>query len=131
MSAISLTDQTILGILCTAAAGLILAIWFLVAQGKYRARIRCDVEELRRLFELERKVCADTFFERKENPAHAREEEHAGNAEAGRALTRSSRAEALRLLRSGLSPETAASSLGIGKREMRLLERVARTFSVG
>jgi hypothetical protein len=122
-----MNDQVTLAILCTIAAGLVLAIRLLVAQGRYRARIRCDVEELQRQFELERKVCADTFIELKENLARVREENVRETPKAG-ALNRTTRAEALRLLRSGLAPETAASSLSVGRREMRLLERVAQTL---
>jgi hypothetical protein len=44
-------------------------------------------------------------------------------------LNRSARSQALQLLRSGMSPETAAATLGMGRREMRLLDRVAQTFS--
>ena len=40
-------------------------------------------------------------------------------------LSRSSRSQAMRLLRSGVTPETAASTLGVAKNEMRLLARVS------
>ncbi len=50
--------------------------------------------------------------------------------EAGRGLTRSRRSQALQLLRSGMSPESAASSLGIAKREMRLIARVSRILPI-
>src|SRR4051794_14130524 len=40
-------------------------------------------------------------------------------------LSRSSRARALQLLRSGVSPETAAESMGMATREMQLLARVS------
>jgi hypothetical protein len=43
-------------------------------------------------------------------------------------LNRSERAQALQLLRSGMSPESAAAALGMGRREMRLLERVSQTI---
>lgn len=45
-------------------------------------------------------------------------------------LTRSVRSQAMQLLRSGMSPESAASTLGIGRREMRLIARVSRTLSL-
>jgi hypothetical protein len=49
--------------------------------------------------------------------------------EAGKGgLTRSVRAQAMQLLRSGMSPERAASTMGIGKREMRLIAAVSRTL---
>jgi hypothetical protein len=46
-----------------------------------------------------------------------------------RRLNRSSRAQALQLLRTGVAADTAASTLGIAKREIRLLARVARILS--
>jgi hypothetical protein len=50
--------------------------------------------------------------------------------EAGKAgLTRSVRSQAMQLLRCGTSPDSAASTLGIGRREMRLLARVSRILS--
>ena len=45
-------------------------------------------------------------------------------------LNRSSRAQALHLMRSGMTPETAASTLGIARREMRLLEKVSQILSI-
>jgi hypothetical protein len=45
-------------------------------------------------------------------------------------LTRSLRSQATQLLRTGMSPESAASTLGIGRREMRLIARVSRTLSI-
>lgn len=44
-------------------------------------------------------------------------------------LTRSHRAQAMHLLRSGMSPETAASSLELPAREIRLLARVSRILT--
>jgi hypothetical protein len=41
-------------------------------------------------------------------------------------MTRSARSQAMQLLRSGMSPDNAASALGIGKREMHLLADVSR-----
>jgi hypothetical protein len=127
-NAFSMNNQITLAIVFT-AGGLVFAIALLVAQGRYRAQSRRDFEELRRSLELEHKLCADTFFELKENLAQVREESQRETPRPG-ALSRGARAEAMRLLRSGLAPETAASSLGIGRREMRLLERVAQTLCV-
>lgn len=51
--------------------------------------------------------------------------------EAGKGgLTRSVRSQAMHLLRSGMPPESAASVLGIGKREMRLIARVSGILSL-
>jgi hypothetical protein len=45
-------------------------------------------------------------------------------------FTRALRSQAMQLLRSGMSPEIAASTLGIGRREMRLIARVSHTLSL-
>jgi hypothetical protein len=45
-------------------------------------------------------------------------------------LTRTRRSQAMQLLRSGMSPESAASSLGIAMREMRLISKVSRILSL-
>ncbi len=45
-------------------------------------------------------------------------------------LTRSTRAQAMQMLRSGMSPENIATRLGIGRREMRLIAHVSRTLSL-
>jgi hypothetical protein len=121
-----MNNQVILAIMFTGAAGFVLALVLLAAQWRYRAQSRRDFEGLQRSFALEQKLCADTFLDLKRHLA-AREQLPRETPKPG-ALSRSTRAEALRLLRSGLSHETAASSLGIGKREMRLLERVAHTL---
>jgi hypothetical protein len=50
--------------------------------------------------------------------------------EAGRGLTRSRRSQAIQLIRAGMAPESAASSLGIARREMRLIATVSRMLSL-
>lgn len=45
-------------------------------------------------------------------------------------LSRSVRSQAMQLLRSGMSPESAASALRIGRREMRLIASVSSTLSL-
>ena len=44
-------------------------------------------------------------------------------------LNRSSRAQAMHLLRTGVSPDTAAARLGMAKREMNLLSKVSLALS--
>jgi len=46
-------------------------------------------------------------------------------------LTPSLRAKALQLLRSGLSPDTAAATLALSRSEVRLIAAVSRVLSVG
>jgi hypothetical protein len=50
--------------------------------------------------------------------------------EAGRGLSRSRRSQAMQLLRSGISPESAATSLGMARREMHLIARVSRILTL-
>ena len=50
--------------------------------------------------------------------------------EAGRGLSRSRRSQAMQLLRSGMSPESAATSMGMGRREMQLIARVSRILTL-
>lgn len=50
--------------------------------------------------------------------------------EASGELTRSRRSQAMQLLRSGMSPETAASSVGLATREMRLMAKVSRILTL-
>lgn len=50
--------------------------------------------------------------------------------EAAGGLTRSHRSQAMQLLRSGMSPETVASSVGLATREMRLMARVSRVLTL-
>jgi hypothetical protein len=45
-------------------------------------------------------------------------------------LSASSRSRALRMLRSGMSAETAATELGMAKSEVRLLEKVAAVLTL-
>ena len=44
-------------------------------------------------------------------------------------LSRSGRAQAMRLLRSGITPETAATTLGVARNEMRLLAKVSEILN--
>lgn len=50
--------------------------------------------------------------------------------EARRGLSRSRRSQAMQLLRSGMSPESAATSLGMARREMHLIAKVSRILTL-
>jgi hypothetical protein len=50
--------------------------------------------------------------------------------EAGRGLSRSRRSQAMQLLRSGMSPENAATSIGMERREMHLIAKVSRILTL-
>jgi hypothetical protein len=45
-------------------------------------------------------------------------------------LMRSQRSQAMHLLRSGMSPDSAAANLGIARREMRLISKVSNILSL-
>jgi hypothetical protein len=47
----------------------------------------------------------------------------------GRAMNRSLRSQAMQLLRSGMSPETVASTLGLAKREVGLISCVSSVLT--
>jgi hypothetical protein len=115
--------------LAAGVAALILLLFLFLVQWRFRARIRHDMAGLRLGIELQ----AAAFEEKHgclKTALAALEEFVRDVPEPPRpgALNQSARAEALRLLRSGVSADTAASSLGLCKREMRLLERVAHTL---
>jgi hypothetical protein len=110
---------------------LLLATLSFVAQWRGRVRHRRDLDELRATFERQHSESAETAsalrgkFDALEKAALTPPEPPAAGS-----LNRSARAQALQMLRTGISSDTAAASLGVAKREMRLLERVSRTFYV-
>jgi hypothetical protein len=112
----------------SAAASISLVVLFL-AQWRFRARTRRDLAGLRAALQLH----VGDFEEKhaglkKELSAIQAAAQDVPEPPRPGALNKSLRTQALHLLRSGASPETAAASLGLGKREMRLLERVALTL---
>jgi hypothetical protein len=116
-------------ILSSAAASL--ALLSILAQWRFRARNRRDLAELRAsaqrqadLFEEMQNEMKDSMAALEEAVRNAPEPPRPG------ALNKSERTQALQLLRSGVSTDVAASTLGLGKREVRLLERVAQTLYV-
>jgi hypothetical protein len=98
-------------------------------QWRRRRRNRRELADLREAIERQQMASLEMFSEVHRSVAML-EEGLRGVRETPKAgvLNRSARAQALQLLRSGLSAETAGPSLGIGKREMRLLERVSQTL---
>jgi hypothetical protein len=129
----NLDSMTLDPALAAAAASLLLvllpAVLLVAARRRSRTQTRGELECLRASFEREKITSAEALSELKKGlGALENQVRSAPEAPQPGGLNRSARAEALRLLRSGMSPETAAASLGMGKREMRLLERVSRTF---
>jgi hypothetical protein len=106
----------------------LLALLSFVAQWRGRVRHRRELQDIRAAFERQRTESADVASELR-GQFQALEKCALAPPGAG-SLNRSARARALQMLRSGISPETAAASLGVAKREMRLLERVSQTFYV-
>jgi hypothetical protein len=110
-------------------AGLIAAVPGLFAAGlcwcslrkqltRSEAVVRCSVEH-------QRTECAEQISEVKQVLADL--ELSAQNVERALAgnLTRTARSQAIQLLRSGASLETAAIRLGLARREMHLISRIA------
>jgi hypothetical protein len=129
MNAINVNDRVMLGIAAVVATGLVATLFSLIWQWRDRKVRRREVEALRKSFEKEQMVCLEMFSSvhrtiatLEEGVVSLRQAPRAGG------LNRSTRAQAMQMLRSGHSAEAAASSLGIGKREMRLLERVSQTL---
>jgi hypothetical protein len=115
-----------LGMALTAALA---AGWAVALHRRQGRRYRQDLEALRVSMESRQMVCLEMFAEAhrsiaslEERVSVARETPKSG------ALSRSARAQAMQLLRSGLSADTVAGSVGAGRREIRLLERVSHVL---
>jgi len=93
---------------------------------KFRQEAACAREAL----ELRRSECLEQFEELRK--AHQTQEESFQSTRDvlrnGR-LNRSTRTAAMQLLRSGMSSDAAASSLGLPKREMQMISRVLALLS--
>ncbi len=113
------------------AATMLVAVLSVVLHARGRARNRRDLAELKASAARQASLFEETQAGIREEIAAL--EEFVRNApEPPRpgALNKSIRTQALQLLRSGVSPDTAASSLGLGRQEVRLLERVAQSLYV-
>jgi type II secretory pathway component PulM len=110
-------------------AALLLAVLSFVAQWRGRIRHCRDLEEIRATFERQKAESAAAASDLRREFAALEKSALAPPEPPGTgSLNRSTRARALQMLRTGISSETAAASLGVAKREMRLLERVSQTF---
>ena len=127
-----INDRVLLGIAAAVAVGLLVTLLSLIWQWRDRTARRREVEKveaLRKSFEKEQMVCLEMFSDVHRTIATL--EEGIGalrQAPKAGGLNRSVRAQAMQMLRSGQSADAAASSLGICRREMRLLERVSQTL---
>jgi hypothetical protein len=104
----------------TASGGVTIAMLM-----QWRRNFRREAASAREALELWRKECCERFEELRKADETLEASLHSTRdvLRSGR-LNRSTRTAALQLLRTGMSPDSAASSLGVAKREMRLIARV-------
>ena len=124
-----MNETVMIYVAAAGAAGLIPALAALFMQERQRKRNRRDLEALRGSMERQQMACLEMFSEVNRSVTTL-EEGLKGLRESPKAggLHRSVRMQAMQLLRSGQPADAAASSLGLGRREMRLLERVSQTL---
>lgn len=125
----NLIDPALIAGVCGTAAG---AACLLVLRGQ-GARAQWQREELKAELESQLRQQGQEFSEqvaRLGRSVEILELSAKSVEEAGRGLTRSRRSQAMQMLRSGMSPESAAASLGMGRREMRLIARVSRILTL-
>jgi hypothetical protein len=97
----------------------------MLVQSRHCRKFRRDGVSTREALEICRSECSQQFEELRK--AHRTLE---GSLDSTRdvlrngRLSRSTRTAALQLLRTGMSPDAAASSLGLPKREMQMIARV-------
>jgi hypothetical protein len=92
---------------------------------QWRRNVRREAASAREALELWRKECSERFEElRKADETLEASLQSTRDVLRNGRLNRSTRTAALQLLRTGMSADSAASSLGVPKREMRLIARV-------
>jgi len=97
----------------------------LVTQWRQRCKLAREAASAREALELRRSECSEQFEELRKAQQTLEGSLHSTRdvLRCGR-LNRSTRSAAVQLLRSGMSADTAASSLGLARREMRMLAKV-------
>jgi hypothetical protein len=116
--------------LIAGACGILAALICGLALRRQRIRNHAEAAALRS--ELESMVraqhteCADQLARLGESVSALENSAQSMDAAAKGGITRSARSQAMQLLRSGMSPENAASTVGMGRREMQLLAGVSR-----
>jgi hypothetical protein len=119
-------------VVCIVAAfclpGFCIALWVLVSG--YRRRSDDEFSRLWRIIDSNRVSCVEDLagFSRSLE-AIGRSMQSSDELLGDGRLSQSSRARALQLLRTGIAPDTAAVTLGIATREMRLLAKVSRLLT--
>jgi hypothetical protein len=124
-------DPLSIATILTGVAGCLAAVFCLLALRKSRSDFALEASRVRGECDRSQVACLDQLAELKVEFATL--ELSMQNTEEllweGR-LNRTSRAQAMQLMRTGVSPETAASTLRIAKREMNLLSKVLRSLSI-
>jgi len=97
---------------------------------QWRRNLRREAASAREALELWRKECSERFEELQKADETLEASLHSTRdvLRNGR-LNGSTRTAALKLLRTGMSPDAAASSLGVAKREMQMIARVSMLLS--
>jgi hypothetical protein len=97
----------------------------MLTQWRHCRRFRRETASTRETLELWRNECSEQFEElrKADQTLEASLRSTCDVLRNGR-LNRSTRTAALQLLRTGMSPDSAASSLGLAKREMQMIARV-------
>ncbi len=102
----------------------------MVTQWRHRRKLRRQATSTREALELHRIECSERFEELRKGQESLEESlDSTRNVLRNGRLNRSTRAAALQLLRTGMSPDSAASSLGLAKREMRMIARISALLS--
>jgi hypothetical protein len=104
-------------------AGCLAALFSLLALRRYHSIASCESARLRSEFER-----LEALFRRDFTALELSLQNTGEMLREGR-LHGTSRAQAMRLLRSGMSPETAAATLGMAQREVKLLAAVAQLLT--
>jgi ABC-type cobalamin transport system ATPase subunit len=105
--------------------GILAAVACLVFLRGYRITTARQHEELSFLVRQQQMESAARIQQLERNLAVLESSSRSIENLSGGALTRSRRSQAMQLLRSGVSPDTAALKLGMAKREMRLIATIS------
>jgi hypothetical protein len=113
-------------------AGCLAALFSLLALRRYHAIASCESARLRCEFERLEALCrGQTDSLRRDFTALELSMQNTDEILREGRLYGTSRAQAMRLLRSGMSPDTAAATLGMAQREVKLLAAVAQLLTAG
>ena len=113
-------------------AGCLAALFSLLALRRYHAIASCESTRLRSEFERLEALCrGQTDSLRRDFTALELSLQNTDEILREGRLNGTSRAQAMRLLRSGMSPDTAAATLGLAQREVKLLAAVAQLLTTG